>query len=338
MKNLFLPLICLLWTITLNAENLNYFLPKTNLILTVEYEQVETRRGVYSQYAEKYLSTKDIVMRDETHYRLLSLNLKTQSVADTSAVYSLTNKNLQPVFKNISLTSDGRLKAINAHCCDKSETDKPQIISAQSQPATPTCVLREPQLESQMLATSIARMAEQTAKQIYHLREARQQILTAEAENLPHDGQAMQLTLKHLDEQEAALTELFVGSTKVRKITKTILCNLQHQDKQIIARFSQFSGLVSTDDLSGEPIYLIFDNLTIIKNNPPKKADKYLRLYEPKMQHFTLQHKQHRWLEGNMQIAQWQNAVYLPKKLFTNGKTELLINENSGTVIEIKTK
>ncbi|MBQ7449314.1 MAG: DUF4831 family protein [Paludibacteraceae bacterium] len=338
MKNCIVSLICLLSTLTLNAEGLKYFLPKTNLILKVEYEQVETRRGQYSQYAEKYLGTKDILTRDETNYRLLSLSVSAQTVADTSKAYSLTDKNLQPLFKNISLTADGRLTGINTTPSCETQTDNLQIIFSNLQPATKPDILFEPQLESQMLATSVARMAEQTAKQIYHLREARQALLTGESEHQPQDGQAMQLTLKQLDEQEAILTQMFIGTTIVKKHTKTILCELQHTEKQVIARFSQFQGLVPNDDLSGEPIYLIIDNLQLANDNQPKKAEKYLKLYESKTQHFYLLHKQQRWVEGNISVAQWQNALYLPKKMFVNGKTELLLNDKTATVKELKNK
>ncbi len=338
MKNCIVSLICLLSTLTLNAEGLKYFLPKTNLVLKVEYEQVETRRGQYSQYAEKYLGTKDILTRDETNYRLLSLSVSAQTVADTSKAYSLTDKNLQPLFKNISLTADGRLTGINTTPSCETQTDNLQVIFSNLQSATKPDILFEPQLESQMLATSVARMAEQTAKQIYHLREARQALLTGESEHQPQDGQAMQLTLKQLDEQEAILTQMFIGTTIVKKHTKTILCELQHTEKQVIARFSQFQGLVPNDDLSGEPIYLIIDNLQLANDNQPKKAEKYLKLYEPKTQHFCLLHKQQRWVEGNISVAQWQNALYLPKKMFVNGKTELLLNDKTATVKELKNK
>lgn len=108
--------------------------------------------------------------------------------------------------------------------------------------------------EDAILAASTMKMAECVAKQIYRLREARVNILSGEAEHMPADGRSMQLVLRTLNDEEEALTALFVGKTRVTEHTAYIVCDSLEEGKNVAFRFSKIAGPVDKDDLSGEPV------------------------------------------------------------------------------------
>lgn len=100
-------------------------------------------------------------------------------------------------------------------------------------------------------------------------------ILTGDADNLPPDGQAMQLVIEELEAQEEALTDLFTGviTRETDQYEVTIIPN-DDLEKEVIFRFSEHLGIVDADDLGGEPVYM---NLTATERAPqldPKEAEK----------------------------------------------------------------
>jgi len=108
--------------------------------------------------------------------------------------------------------------------------------------------------EEALMAGSTQRMAECVAKQIYRIREARLAIVSGDVEHVPSDGKAMKLALKELDEQEKDLTKLFMGRTIIKHHVEYIRIDTLKDGRQVIARFSRYTGPVAQDDLSGEPI------------------------------------------------------------------------------------
>jgi hypothetical protein len=122
------------------------------------------------------------------------------------------------------------------------------------------------------------KMAECVAKQIYRLREARVNILSGEAEHMPADGRSMQLVLRTLDDEEQALTALFVGKTHVTEHTAYIVCDSLQEGKNIAFRFSKIAGPVDKDDLSGEPVRM---ELTVDKQQQVVPTESKKKNAEP---------------------------------------------------------
>lgn len=254
-----------------NKSVVIYYMPKTVATLTVEYEQVTLTKGIFYQYSERYLGTTDVITSDETTYNLLSAKLATCAVADEKRHYSIDMTNQMLSQYEFSLTPDGRLVSINTTVdCDKKRCDKDQ----------PKCDGKHcsrarqlpPMLEEQQQANSVAKMAGVTAKQIYHIREARQALVAGEADHAPADGKALELSLKTLDEQEQALVELFIGKREVKRMKQTIEINpAEAVADKVLLRFSKHSGIVAADDLSGEPVFL---NVKIQPKKYAKMSDK----------------------------------------------------------------
>ncbi len=237
-----------------------YYMPYTWVTLTVEYTQTVATTGPFMQYAERYLGTKDIVTENSTTYTLTNAYFTPQTTADVNRMYSIPMNGRDKSMCYVSLTEDGRLAGIGASllspCTESRSHSVTEVVNGGRDAinGVPTVM---PLLEEQMMANSIAKMAEGAARQIYRIRETRLNILGGDVEHVPADGDAMRQTLAELDKQEQALTALFVG-TKQTKVCQTAHYTIDpaEQEDGILFRFSQFAGPVAANDLSGEPYVL----------------------------------------------------------------------------------
>ena len=93
--------------------------------------------------------------------------------------------------------------------------------------------------------------------QIYALRQSRTDLITGQADQMPPDGQAMQLVLDNIAAQEAALTAMFMGTVQHSTDVKTFtIVPDTLGGENIVARLSALNGIVDSEDLSGAPIYV----------------------------------------------------------------------------------
>ena len=287
-----------LCTLSLSAQQIAYFMPKTEVVLDVTYEEVVEQRGPFYQYSERYLGTTDVVTADKTTCILTDIDIQTRGIADHSTQYFFSPE--QAGINSFTLTKSGLIKDINnakyegqmydvRNACTKDEerkmkNDRAQIVENVSERSI------APWSEDVLLATSTIKMADGTAKQIYRLRETRINLLAGEVDKAPADGDAMRQVLAELDKQERALTSLFIGQKQRNKkhIRITIaLDNILSSDTEnsgerlrtfketeIIAfRFSPVNGVVESTDLSGDPVYLtISDIYRPQQPEAPKKA------------------------------------------------------------------
>ena len=226
-----------------------YYMPQTQLAITVEYDEIHTQPGPFYLYAERYLGAHTVVTEAQTRYQIRTIAVAPVTIADHQRSYKVDATSLLPY---LSLTPDGLLYGYNVGVYPAEEIS-PVVAHQPTTPATPLM----PLMEEQFVASSTAKMAEGAAKQIYHIRETRMNILGGDVEHLPADGTSMQLVLDELDKREAALVALFVGTTNVQQHTHTYhITPAKDVTKQVIGRFSQYDGIVAADNLSGEPIYL----------------------------------------------------------------------------------
>lgn len=255
-----------------------YYMPLTQIAITIEYDEIHTEPGVFYQYAELYLGTKDIITTAQTQYQLTSVSIATRTLPDKDRAYKIVPQ--KGIYAQlIALTDNGILYGYNVPPLTNIPSQYTPVISKEASWSTPM-----PLLEEQMMANSTAKMAEGAAKQIYHLRETRLNILAGDVEHAPADGQAMQLVMDELNLREQQLTDLFIGKKTSQHHTQTIYYTPTEQTSStILYRLSQFSGLVPADDLSGEPIYINIhahkQSLTLEKDATNKNAAKPSQLY-----------------------------------------------------------
>lgn len=329
-----------------NEAAVVYYMPKTELSITLHYDIVEQKPGVFYQYAERYLGAKDIILNVSKSYILTDVQMESNAIADTDRAYKVT---AQKGFNSqlLTLSEDGRLLGYNAAI---EENGDRALQKSADYSGTPLARDDEakgaeklmPLLEEQFMAGSMAKMAEGAAKQIYRLRETRLNLLAGDMEHVPADGMAMQLVLDELKEQEQALVELFVGTRTLKQGHYTFSYSPKESiENEIICRISQHTGIVDKNDLSGEPIYLTvqankqsLQPITEANSKAPALSQLYYNL--PGTANICITYKGQEMAENKIQVAQYGVAIPLALELFI-GKTPVIhIHPETGNVLSIK--
>ncbi|MDR1813890.1 MAG: DUF4831 family protein [Tannerella sp.] len=253
-----------------SGDGVTYYLPLTSLIVNVEVTKITEKAGPYYRYAERYLGVKNFPTEDRVYYTLGKITLTNKGVPDPDNKYKIEFKQ-KTVAPFVYLTVDGLICAINEEF--KPEEPKNEAINHEikASASSPTSVYTEDYL----MAGSVARQAEIAAKQIYHFRESRNDILTGDADNPPPDGEAMKLVISKLEEQEKELTKLFTGteSRETSYFDVTILPD-DEVEGDVLFRFSSKLGILDDDDLGGEPVYITIKALERAPELDPKEAEK----------------------------------------------------------------
>lgn len=239
----------------LSEYGLIYNLPSTVFDITIEAECIEKEPGEYYKYAKKYLDTNNAIAEASRSWSVKSIIITPRGVANPDERYLMQFKKGTSPF--LIVNEENMPLAINTE--NIPEQKAPELPTPVAPSATPLDgnaaqhVISQEMLQSQ----SSAKRAELAATQIFTLRQSRTDIMTGQAEQMPPDGQAMQLVLDNLSSQEAALTAMFMGTERRYTDVKTFRFTPDTiSSEKIIARISSLNGIVDTYDLSGEPVYL----------------------------------------------------------------------------------
>jgi hypothetical protein len=259
--------------LTENEPAMIYSLPKSEICIEIELEKTSRKPGIYFQYSERYLATNQIALEEKTSFRLKSVALKTIAVADEKRTYVI-----QPVKKSalnqLSVNEKGILCGVNVPCkpLESSLTNKKSVFK-NNEPVITNSLL--PLGEEYMMAGSVAKLAEGAAKQIYRIRESRLSLLTGDLEHAPADGASMQAMLDGLNKSEKELTELFIGKTVTTTEKHSVIIHADSAINDAVAfRLSVHKGIVTTDDLSGNPYFVSIKPEKIKTSAPDPKAKK----------------------------------------------------------------
>ncbi|MBO6075479.1 MAG: DUF4831 family protein [Paludibacteraceae bacterium] len=318
-----------------------YYMPQTQLLFTVEYDEVVTEVGPFYQYSARYLGTKDVQTKAEKQFVLNNVTFMPMAAADTSRSYVLQDKSGKT--QMVSLSPWGTLEGYNL-----AVSNQPSAISHQHQPCKSGCeclVGTEttnlmPLLEEQLMASSTAKMAEGAAKQIYRIREMRLNLLAGDVEKYPSDGEALKRVLAEMDKREQELTALFIGrrivTHHVHHVTYIPAANGKKADG-ILFRFSKYYGIVANDDLSGEPVKIQISKsahqlFTPEKSNKQSAPTLYYNL--PGSGEMKVQYGEQVLVDHPVEVAQWGVSVPLNSALL-NASTKITFNPITGNIISI---
>lgn len=320
-----------------------YSLPYTVVDITIEAEHVVKKPGEFFKYAKKYLNATPITETSES-WAVKNIIVTPRGVANSEEQYLMQFKNGSAPY--LLLNDDNLPLAINTEKLPVAEASTlPQAVEAAPTPLeTPAAnqVITEEMMQSQ----STAKRAELAAAQIYALRQSRTDLITGQADQMPPDGRAMKLIMDNIDAQEAALTAMFLGteqrSTTVETITYT---PAEEATKQVIARISALEGIVPSDDLSGDPIYLSLaiterGNLPVNEKGEVKRFPKGGVAYcIPGKARIDISFDGKMIASNQFDIAQYGVVFGLDPGMFTDKKAPayLLLSPTTGAVIELGT-
>ncbi len=320
-------------------EGTTYYLPKTVLKINMLIERTSVTPGELHLYAERYLKKKDVASEASDNYRIVKMNIYSESIPDTAKQFTARVDQKHSI-NSIKLNSDGIILAVNTDA--KQPTPREPFIPApKPAPLNPHDYMNQDILAS----GSMAKMAELTAQEIIDIRESRSQLSKGQADFMPQDGAQMSLMLKNLQQQEAALLQLFEGVTE-KDTTEVVLTFIPEQetDRYILFRFSRKLGLVDRDDLAGSPYYItvkdehvIPTNQAIAEEGKRSKDDANIFVNMPGKAKISLQGKD-AMATLDTYLAQFGKTASLDNELF--GKklyTQLIYNPITGNIESINT-
>lgn len=241
-----------------SKDGIVYFLPKTAIIITLTTEKVTYSPGELCQYADRYMRLTDISNKEDTHYELLSASVSYKALADESKCYHIAF-NSNSIAPQVTLSDEGTLLSICAG-------ELFAMASTESSPTTEAMWevkdARAYMTEEMLMATSKAKLAELVAREIYEIRESKNNLMRGESDYMPSDGEGLKLMIDNLQKQEDALLKLFTGVT-TREISSSTFEVVPEGNltKYVAARFSRKLGVLEADNMAGSPVYLDVKNL-----------------------------------------------------------------------------
>ena len=314
-----------------NDYGIQYTLPKTLLQFEIQYREIQEKAGPYAKYASRYLGINDseVIKEDQAYYILDKVLVEGLGVPNKEHSHLVLFKQ-KTVAPFVFLTEDGLICSINVEYTPEAVENQK---SASVVPVSNLPVINPQSLytEEYLRAGSISKMAEVAAKNIYRIRESRQDILTGETENVPKDGEAMKIILNTLEAQEKVWTELFTGSRKiVPKTTFQTLEPVAEMNKELLFRFSKHFGVVDKTDLSGSPIYINLKDLKTVEIAP---ADPKRKAKEPESIVYNIPGKaelevfngNQRVLSTTVDITQFGTTQILGTSVFEDKKTPIQV-------------
>ncbi len=317
-------------------EGIVYFLPKTALEVNIIATNVSYQPGEFCQYANRYLRLNNVSSTPETHWELKQIDVRSIGVADSTKAYIVKLKDKSQL-SNIELTDDGVIKAINTTSAQTNQTKQ----TYQLEKDAPAENARQYMTEEILMAGSTAKMAELTAKEIYNIRESKNQILRGQADEMPKDGASLKLVIENLDKQEKAMTQMFSGTTtKEDKLFTVRIIPQGTMKDQVAIRFSNLLGIVSSSDLSGEPVYITLANtssLTQPVDDGKKKKKLEGAIYNiPGKGKVTVSFKGKNLYEGEIPVTQFGYTEVLTSELFNKKlNTRVTFNPETGGILKI---
>lgn len=312
-----------------------YSLPKTQLKATIHFENTTYTPGEFAKYANRFLHLNNVEQASSNSWRLKQVEIGTIGVPDPEKSYFVKLKD-KTVAPNLTLTQSGVIQSINTPLIKKSETTSAQQIVEQEQSVDP----RKYFTEEILLANSTAKVAELVAKEIYAIRESRNSLLRGEYDDIPADGEFLKIMLKKMDEQENALLSLFVGKTDIVQQRKDIIITPEEEiTDHVIARFSTKVGVVESDNLIGEPIYISLKDLktvNIIDDGKGKKKQEGIAYNLPGRGYIQVIYQNHVISKGEFPITQFGTVEFLAPALFNKKSTiQVYFDPTTGGLLKV---
>ena len=321
-------------------EGITYCLPDTRIEITVNAACITRTPGEFNRYAERYLRVNNAITEAATHWEMTDATVTTTGKPNSNKMYTIKLNNSTAC--NINLCKNGIIRSINI----KEQNGAPEgevmaIIANNHTDAT------QYMTEEMLQATSTAKLAELTAKEIYAIRESKLAITRGLSDNMPKDGQSMQLVLDELNKQEKALTELFTGridtvySSCSYAIEPTMGCDTT---KAVLFRFSRKLGFVDRNDLAGEPVYYNLRDMKTVHIPTPEELEKKKVLKKegvcyniPGKADFMLFTRSRKLYGAEIYIAQFGATEILSKDLFNKkATTKVVFDTSTGGITSIE--
>ena len=247
-----------------NAHGLYYYLPKTALQIELIAEKRVQKAGPFYRYAQRYLNISDVITEDKDEWVIVDAQVTTVGEPDKSKLFRVNSSGF-PSMAALNLTEEGVLLGVNLPPKKEASALESPKVSTKPVSLADVNFNDAPLTEEQLIKSSTLAMAEELAKEIYHLREIRNEILKGEMET----GANMKELLAEMDRVEKAYLSLFTGKTVTERVSAFyhFLPEPEKSINTVLLRFSDRNGFLDKMDVSGTPIYIEVEVAQTDSNN-----------------------------------------------------------------------
>lgn len=316
-----------------------YYSPKTALTLEFIYTVETQERGLFAEYAEEMLGVTDFMQETSSVCTIKDVMIGTATTTDYNRPHKVNNESGIPMLLNIN--DKGLLTGYNVPMPEKKAAPKLDKSAPKcAEKCNKSAAEVAPYPEEVLKAATPQAQAFEVAKQIFHIRETRMYLLSGEVEHAPADGKAMQIVLDELDEQEKALTELFIGKKNMRCEQKKVQIEPNYKGELLF--FSDENGFTDSDNIDADTIEvrMLCQEQELQPQNPKaKKKNGELSqiVYNvPGCCLVNVLYKGHNLASRAVPVAQLGVDVALPKSWFTGKELpKIIFSEKTGNIVSV---
>ena len=320
-------------TVTPDEMAMRYYMPKTEVVLQLDYVKTTYVPGKYAEWAESLLGVDNAILEDSVAYSIADLYLLTQSKADTTRMYTVRPE-AGAQMQLLSMTPDGLLYGYNVPYSGPKRQEMPK----KKEKTVVKTELPASTLEETVKTDSMPKQAKSVAKQIYQLRDNRIYLLSGDAENQPADGVSMKAILEEIDRQEKALVQLFMGSQICQTMHKELrLDPAQAIEDSVMICMGGDTLRVSVRPTAQQVAAPVVDKKAKKQKGAPTPSQIYYNL--PGTAHITVVSSVRGELINEVvPVAQLGVSVPLAQDLFTNPaeRVRIRFDVNTGNILSIR--
>lgn len=236
-----------------DAHGLYYYLPKTALQVEMIAEKRIQKVGPFYRFAQRFLNISDVITEDKEEWLIVGARIGTIGVPDKGKLFRV-NTSGSPSMAALNLTNEGVIKGLNWSDGADSAPKGTNLGQEKVIDAGDVDFSDAPLTEEQLIKSSTAAMAEEVAKEIYHLREMRNAIVSGEVSV----GGSMEVALAEMARLEQAYLALFTGKVETQRVSRyyDYVPGPEKSINTVLLRFSSQNGFLDRMNVSGTPVYL----------------------------------------------------------------------------------
>ena len=312
-----------------------YVLPQTILKVELTCQEVKSVPGPFREYAQKYLSIKEVINQNSSQWQILDLKVVPYEEMDPgmafqlnllkgdlkmSGMNELVGKGMildgsEKVLEGIKSPAMGvsvrkdyiqyKDLGIASNFNERTETMYKTIV-------TDTSFVEVPVNRTITEQKSLSMKAEEAAEFLLELRTRRFELLTVEYDSYPQ-GEAMKATLDKLDEMEASYLSLFTGKTLSRQETRSWFIVPESGSETTsypLGVFSEQLGFIPQEMMEGAPLKLVIKPIGKTRNLDSYYSDKVAGEVTNMLYYRIPDVVEMKLLLGNTELANQRISVY----------------------------
>lgn len=242
-----------------------YALPQTRLHVQLNVKHTVYKKGPYAEFASRMLGIQQLPANDSNTWEVVSARTWTSTETDNSELRSLMFKTTGDNLRNLlQITSAGIIAdpqagqvlsqtARNSDIAEEisfmnftnKELTAERVDTFYKMIMNDTAFIRQPVVQRTLTSKSKESLARDVADQIFNIRENRLQLLIGNVDNYP-DGNALQVALQALAEEENLLLSMFVGARYEETVPFNFSLVPSEPGSTDICWFSPENGIVRT--------------------------------------------------------------------------------------------